>query len=117
MAIKIEAFTNSIATCMDVVKKIRADGVPKEKILIITNYGCREAIILNYDLRDDDGQIFSTHTLLNNVRNIITLPTYQAATLNYFAPERLVDPVTLLYKEKIESGGIVIAILEDPYLV
>ena len=114
MAIKIEASTTSIATCMDIVKKIRERGILKKQILIITNHAGREAIIRNNDLRRSDGSVFSTHTLIANVRNVITLPTYQATTLNYLAHNHLSDPVAD-YKDLIESGGIVVAILEDHY--
>lgn len=102
MDIRIETATTSIASCLDTVKGLRAGGVAKENIYIITNASSREIIHNNYDLRQKDGSVFSAHSLIQNINTILTLPEIVKSGP---IPEALVP-----YTERIEFGSMVVAV-------
>lgn len=71
MDIQIVAATTSIANCLQIVKDLRNDGIAKEDLLVITNLTTREIIFNNHNLRQSDGSVFSSHSLIQNVKHIL----------------------------------------------
>ncbi|MGP6146027.1 hypothetical protein [Jeotgalibaca sp. A122] len=104
MKIRIETCTTSIATSLNTVRKLREDGIPKEHIYIVTNIASKDTILNNYDLRNEDGSIFSSHSLIENVKDILTVPEFKKTG----------HPLDTLqkYQERIEFGSIIVAVVE-----
>lgn len=104
MTIRIALCSSSIASCLDTVKALRNDGIPSEKIYVVTNIATRDTIRNNYDLRNMDGSVFSSHYLIQNVKDVITLANFNSL---FPSAEILSD-----YQERIEGGSMVVAIME-----
>lgn len=102
MDIRIATTTTSITNCLDAVKNLRNDGSAKEDLFVVTNLATREIIMNNNNLRQDDGSVFSSHSLIQNVKHIMTLSELEKTGP---LPEALVP-----YKERIEFGSMVIAV-------
>lgn len=103
MDIQIVAATTSIANCLQIVKDLRNDGIAKEDLLVITNLTTREIIFNNHNLRQSDGSVFSSHSLLQNVKHILILSDLEK--------EGPIPDALVPYKERIEFGSMIIAVL------
>lgn len=102
MNIRIEKCTSSIADCVDTVKQLHLDGVAKEHLSVVTNIASRDTITNNYNLRRNDGSIFSAHSLLTNINELLTLAEFEKKNPS----EAFLED----YKERIESGSMVIIV-------
>ena len=102
----------SIEECMKIVADLHTQGYTKEQITLVTNNACKEAIISNLDLRGKNGAVFSTHSLLDQIKYLFNLKQFeefQKETHIYpggkeFLGDHLVS---------VENGNIVI-ITEEP---
>ncbi|QII81841.1 general stress protein [Jeotgalibaca arthritidis] len=109
MKLELMHRSTSIADVMAVVDRLRENGVNKDAIYVITNQATKETIHRNYDLRRQDGSVFSSHRLLANINCILHLQEYES----YFNKQPLFDtennPLTD-YQQAIGYGSMVVLV-------
>lgn len=103
----IKSNAPSIEECMKTVADLHDQGYVKEQITLVTNHACKETILNNWDLRGINGNIFSSHTLLEQIKHLFSLKQFehfQKKTDTYPDGKHFLDA----HVESIENGHIVI---------
>lgn len=108
----LRACVPSIEECIQIVRELREEGIPKDKILVITNVAGKEAIIRNVDLRGKSGRVISAHRLARDSAGILHLQEYADLQGEQPGYQAELDPIRE-YWQDIEDGSIGIFVITE----
>lgn len=101
----MRACVPSIEDSIRIVEDLRAEGVPKERIMLITNVAGKFAILRNVDLRGRSGRVISAHRLVQHTKGIFHLQEYAKLQAGQPGYQQEQDPVSD-YWQDIQDGSI-----------